>query len=81
MHEEITHENVARFIYEQIICPTGVPQDALNEWMDVTSGLGRVLANWQRLAPDRPGYEDQTAILIKALFKAQNIMRCLARVA
>jgi len=81
MHEEITPENVARFIYEQIICPTGDPHDALTEWMDVASGLGRVLANWQRLEPDRPGYEVQTATLIKALFKAQNIMRCLARIA
>ena len=81
MHYDITPDTVAQHIYEQIICPTGDPQDAVKEWMDITSGLACALANWQRLAPGRPGYEAQTEALTTALLKADNIMRCLARVA
>ena len=44
--------------------------------MGITSGLACALANWQRLAPGRPGYEGQTEALTKALLKADNIMRC-----
>ena len=81
MHYDITPDTVAQVIYQKAICPTGVPQDAVKEWMDITSGLACALANWQRLAPGRPGYEAQTEALTKALLKADNIMRCLARVA
>ena len=81
MHHDITPDTVAQVIYQQAICPTGDPQDAVKEWLDITSGLACVLANWQRLAPGRPGYEGQTEALTKALLKADNIMRCLARVA
>ena len=51
--------------------------------MEMTRGLGCrcILANWQRVAQGRPGYEAQTAVLTKALLQAQDIMRCLARVA
>ena len=81
MHHDITPDTVAQVIYQQAICPTGDPQDALNDWMKVTSGLGCVLADWQRLAPGRPGYEAQTEALTTALLKAQGIMRCLGRAA
>ena len=79
MHHDITPDTVAQVIYQQAICPTGDPHDALNDWMKVTSGLGCVLADWQRLPPGRPGYEAQTEALTTALLKAQSIMRCLAR--
>ena len=68
-------------IYQQAICPTGDPQDALTDWMKVSSGLGCFLANWQRLASGQPGYEEQTEALTTALLKAEKIMRCLARAA
>ena len=78
MQHDITPDT-AQVIYQKAICPTGDPQDALNGWMDITSGLAYVLANWQRVAPGRPGYEGQTEALTKALLKAENIMHCLAR--
>ncbi len=81
MHHDITPDRLAQVVYQQAICPTGDPQEAVKEWLDITSGLACVLANWQRLAPGRPGYEWQTAALTKALLKADNIMRCLARAA
>lgn len=81
MRQDITPETVAQHIYEGIICPSGNPRADLMAWMDQTSGLGCILANWQRVAQGRPGYEDQTAVLTKALLQAQDIMRCLARVA
>ena len=81
MRHDITPDTVAQVIYQQIICPSGDPREALTEWMDQTSGLGCILANWQRVAQGRPGYEAQTAVLTKALLQAQEIMRCLARVA
>jgi hypothetical protein len=81
MHYDITPDTVAQVIYQQAICPTGDPQDALNDWMKVSSGLGCFLANWQRLASGQPGYEGQTEALTTALLKAEKIMRCLARAA
>lgn len=66
MPHDITPDTVAQHIYEQIICPTGNPQNAVNEWMDMTRGLACVLANGQRLAQGRPGYEAQTEMLTKA---------------
>ena len=81
MRHDITPDTLAQVIYQQIICPSGDPREALMEWMEITSGLGCVLGNWQRLTQGRPGYEDQTAVLTKALLQAQDIMRCLARVA
>ena len=81
MRHDITPDTLAQVIYQQIICPSGDPREALMEWMEITSGLGCVLGNWQRLTQGRPGYEAQTAVLIKALLQAQDIMRCLARVA
>jgi hypothetical protein len=81
MRHDITPEAVAQHIYDRIICPTGDPQKALTEWMDITSGLGCALDNWQRVAVGRPGYEAQTQAMTQALLRAQNIMRCLARVA
>ena len=80
MHHDITPDTVAQVIFEQAICPTGNPRDALNEWMDMTSGLTFVLANWQRLAPGHPGYQAQTEVLIEALQKVQSIYRALAKV-
>ncbi|HPB76801.1 MAG TPA: hypothetical protein PLY96_16325 [Chromatiaceae bacterium] len=81
MRHDITPDTVAQVIYQQIICPSGDPREALTEWMDITSGLGCALGNWQRVAVGRPGYEAQTAALTQALLRAQDIMRCLARVA
>ena len=81
MQHDITPDTVAQVIYHNAICTTGDHQDAVKEWLDITSGLACVLANWQRLAPGRPGYEGQTEALTKALLKAVNIMRCLARTA
>ena len=81
MHHDITPDTVAQVIYQQTICPAGDPQDAVKEWMDITSGLACVLANWQRVALGQPGYEGQTEALTTALLKAENIMRCLARAA
>jgi len=81
MRHDITPDTVAQAIYHEIICPTGDPQKALMEWMDITSGLGCALANWQRVAVGQPGYEAQTQAMTEALLRAQDIMRCLARVA
>ena len=81
MRHDITPDTVAQVIYQQIICPSGDPQKALTEWMDMTSGLGCALANWQRVAVGRPGYEAQIQAMTQALLRAQDIMRCLARVA
>ena len=53
MRHDITPEAVAQHIYDRIICPTGDPQKALTEWMDITSGLGCALDNWQRVAVGR----------------------------
>ena len=65
MHHDITSETVAQVVYQQAICPTGDPQDAVQEWLRITSGLACVLAYWQRLAPGRPGYEGQTEALTR----------------
>ena len=81
MRHDITPDTVAQHIFERIICPTGDPRADLLAWMDMTSGLGCALANWQRLAVGRPGYEAQTQAMTEALNRAQDIMRCLARVA
>ena len=81
MHHDITRDNVAKQIYDRIICPTGDPQQDLITWMDITRRLGCVLAQWQRQPPAHPGYEAQSEALAEALLKAQDIMRCLARVA
>ena len=81
MQHDNTPDTVAQVIFQQAICPTGDPQDAVKEWLKITSGLACALANWQRLAPGRPGYEAQTEALTTALLKAENIMRCLARAA
>ena len=81
MHRDITPDRLAQVVYQQAICPTGDPQDAVQEWLAITSGLACALANWQRLAPNRPGYEAQTEALTTALLKAEDIMRCLARAA
>lgn len=70
MRHDITPDTVAQVIYQQIICPSGDPLKALTEWMDITSGLGCALANWQRVAVGRPGYEVQTAALTQALLRA-----------
>ncbi len=35
MHYDITPDTVAQVIYQKAICPTGVPQDAVKEWMDI----------------------------------------------
>lgn len=75
MRYDITPETVAQVIYHRIICPTRDPQNDVNEWVDMTSGLGASWPTgngWLRVAR---GYEAQTAVLTKALFQAQNITR------
>jgi len=49
--------------------------------MEMTRGLGCALANWQRVAVGRPGYEAHTQAMTQAPLRAQDIMRCLARAA
>ena len=39
MHYDITPDTVAQVIYQQAICPTGDPQDALNDWMNLKTAV------------------------------------------
>ena len=80
MQHDLGRDNGAHCIYNRIRCPTGKPQRDLVAWMEMTSGQGCALANWQRLAKAQPVYDTQTEALTAAFYKAHPILRCLARV-
>lgn len=39
MHHHITPDRLAQVVYQQAICPTGDPQDAIKEWLLITSSF------------------------------------------